>query len=209
MVSQISKHHIRSDNPVQQHPPPISSSTQVPPSPVPSEPCLGMGPPKPPRDPLRMSARDLGSRCADHGMFASQSHAQLQREGPQYSSGRRVKRRDSHLRRHTLQGGVDFSMVRETQINGIGPRFGCYVLRWTDHTTVFKKNHLQMKRLKHWEFEKSSLESGIKAIEKAREVYEGRLREVTDRLKFGQVPRSPSVNSEVAEERTMFELRRG
>lgn len=156
------------------HPPPISSSTQVPPSPVPSEPCLGMGPPKPPRDPLRMSARDLGSRCADHGMFASQSHAQLQREGPQYSSGRRVKRRDSHLRRHTLQGGVDFSM---------------------------------MKRLKHWEFEKSSLESGIKAIEKAREVYEGRLREVTDRLKFGQVPGSPSVNSEVAEERTMFELR--
>ena len=142
MVSQISKHHIRSDNPVQQHPPPISSSTQVPPSPVPSEPCLGMGPPKPPRDPLRMSARDLGSRCADHGMFASQSHAQLQREGPQYSSGRRVKRRDSHLRRHTLQGGVDFSMVRETQINGIGPRFGCYVLRWTDHTTVFKKKPL-------------------------------------------------------------------
>ena len=66
-----------------------------------------------------------------------------------------------------------------------------------------------MKRLKQWEFEKSSLESGIQAIEKARDVYERRLLEVRDRLKFGQVPGSPSVNSEVAEERTMFELRRG
>ena len=66
-----------------------------------------------------------------------------------------------------------------------------------------------MKRLKHWEFEKSSLESGMKAIEKAREVYERRLREVRDKLKFGSVPGSPSVNSEVAEERTMFELRHG
>lgn len=105
---------------VQHHHPAPMSSTQVPPSPVPSEPCLGMGPPKPPRDPLRMSARDLGSRCADHGhgLFASHAqHLQLQREGRsqghQYSGGRWVKRRDSHLRRHTLQGGVDFSMVSE------------------------------------------------------------------------------------------------
>ena len=102
--------------PAEQRPQP--SSTRVPPSPVPSEPCLGAGPPKPPRDPLRMSARDLGSRCANHGhgLFASHAqHLQLQREGRsqghQYSGGRWVKRRDSHLRRHTLQGGVDFSMV--------------------------------------------------------------------------------------------------
>ena len=64
-----------------------------------------------------------------------------------------------------------------------------------------------MKRLKQWEFEKSSLESGMKAIEKAREAYERRLHEIRDRLKYGQVSGSPSVNSEVAEERTMFELR--
>ena len=66
-----------------------------------------------------------------------------------------------------------------------------------------------MKRLKQWEFEKSSLESGMKAIERARDMYERRLHEIRERLKFGQVPGSPSVNSEVAEERTMFELRRG
>ena len=97
--------------PVQNHHPPPISCTRVPPSPVPSEPCLGTGPPKPPRDPLRMSARDLGNRCGvDRGTFASYA-PQLEREGHQYSSGRRVKRRDSHLRRHTLQGGVDFSMV--------------------------------------------------------------------------------------------------
>ena len=107
--------------PAEQRPQP--SSTRVPPSPVPSEPCLGAGPPKPPRDPLRMSARDLGGRFADRGLFDSnrQEEQQLQGQHQQYNSGsRRVKRRDSHLRRHTLQGGVDFSMVSGESRRGIG-----------------------------------------------------------------------------------------
>ena len=52
------------------------------PSPVPSEPILyNPGPPKPPRDPVMRI------------------------------SATNLKRRDSHSRRHTLQGGVDVSMV--------------------------------------------------------------------------------------------------
>ncbi len=55
-----------------------------------------------------------------------------------------------------------------------------------------------MKRLKQWEQEKSALEEGIKAVGRAKSVYERRLRDVADRLKLGSVG-SPSVNSEAAE----------
>ena len=101
------------------------SSMRVPPSPVPSEPCLGgAGPPKPPRDPLRMSARDLGGRFADRGLFDSNPPKE-QQQGQQCNSGsRRVKRRDSHLRRHTLQGGVDFSMVSKGMMGVSGRSVG-------------------------------------------------------------------------------------
>ena len=71
-------------------------------SPCPSEPGMTAGPPKPPRDPMRMS-----------GIFARKINTSKNEESkPVVGGSRRVKRRDSHLRRHTLQGGVDISMVR-------------------------------------------------------------------------------------------------
>ena len=82
-----------------------------------------MGPPKPPRDPLRMSARDLHSgRRGEHGIFAAHANHLQPEATHQYSGGRRVKRRDSHLRRHTLQGGVDFSMVSQTALQRDGEK---------------------------------------------------------------------------------------
>jgi hypothetical protein len=56
-----------------------------------------------------MSGRDFIRE--DLVLFGGSFGDQLQQHNSTGGSSRRVKRRDSHLRRHTLQGGVDVSMV--------------------------------------------------------------------------------------------------
>ncbi len=109
------------------------------PSPVPSEPCTFFGPPKPPRDPFRISGLSgdhlfnggkVGKYLFWTGVFDKESLQQQEAPatsdaatsttfgldlGPQLQkvTKRPVKRRDSHQRRHTMQGGIDLGVVSD------------------------------------------------------------------------------------------------
>ena len=88
----------------------VASAVAAPSSPVPSEPCRSTGPPKPPRDPLRMS----GTFLRQDASSADNSQQSTTTTTTKEVTRRPLKRRDSHQhRRHTVQGGIDLSMVRE------------------------------------------------------------------------------------------------
>ena len=86
---------------------------------------LGEGPPKPPRDPTRTSNQDVRQLGRKEGDGSPARSSDRRRDGGgTVSDGegaglarKQPRRRESHSRRHTLQNGIDYGLVRTKNSN--------------------------------------------------------------------------------------------
>ena len=101
---------------------------------------LGEGPPKPPRDPTRTSNQDVRQLGRKEGDGSPARSSDRRRDGGgTVSDGegaglarKQPRRRESHSRRHTLQNGIDYGLVRTKNFNVF-----CFVFLNSTYKNIF------------------------------------------------------------------------
>ena len=155
-------------------------------SPLMSPPPAPGGPPKPPRSGYSLTDnRKLGDGGAA-------SDGEIERVGGNTNNlGRKQpKRRESHSRRHTLQNGIDYGLVRIVLLK------------------TLSNYEFQLKKMKAIEEERDGLMRGMQMVARAEEWYQEQLANVQDRMrnlgKMGGGQDNPG-STEAARERLLFQ----
>lgn len=181
------------------------------PSPAPSEPWGGernytlVGPPKPPRDPKRMSGVFkglVGRAMSTNSLPASISNVNFGQHVPRQSEAPLFIWKAPPPPFVSLQANTN---EPDNVVRRSGRRKAEYH-HARRHTLQGGVDVAMMRRLNHWEEEKSMLEQGLQTINRAKDWYQSRLDEVNQRLRLTGDPTTAISAVEANQERLIFEL---
>ena len=143
-----------------------------------------LSPPKPPR-----TSYSDNRKLGDGG---AASDGEIERVGGNTNNlgGKQPKRRESHSRRHTLQNGIDYGLVRIVLLK------------------TLSNYEFQLKKMKAIEEERDGLMRGMQMVARAEEWYQEQLANVQERMrnlgKMGGGQDNPG-STEAARERLLFQ----